>query len=358
MVDQALHGVIALELTTRVAARVCGDLLAQLGATVFVIQPDGSCTNYERRGPLSIGKRQLSIDLSAASDRALLHDLATASDALIVSSDTSSPLLTAVPIAVHSIDRVVCDITAFGRFGPLAGVSASDAEVQAYTGIIDTTGFTDAPPMPCAVPVVEYMTGTNAAAAVLAALRVRRRLGHGQCVDMALYDSGFLTLSSFLPRILESDTGTAQRTGNRHTLCAPWNAYRARDGWVVICTGSNSQWQRLTELIGQPELGLDRRYLEMSQGRQCWRCGRDRRGMDADADCHCMRGALERGGDTMRPDNRDRRCTTRGQSGAPGHDPGFGAPRIRRRTQTGSPIAASHEPHAGPGRSQRGGLRG
>jgi crotonobetainyl-CoA:carnitine CoA-transferase CaiB-like acyl-CoA transferase len=258
MVDQALDGVIVLELAPRVAARVCGDLLAQLGATVFVIQPDGSCTNYDRRGPLSI-------DLSAASDRALLHDLATASDALIVSSDTSSPLLIAVPIAVHSIDRVVCDITAFGRFGPLAGVSAGDAEVQAYTGIIDTTGFADAPPMPCAVPVVEYMTGTNAAAAVLAALRARRRLGHGQCVDMALYDSSFLTLSSFLPRILESDTATTERSGNRHTLCAPWNAYRARDGWVVICTGSNSQWQRLTELIGQPELGLDRRYLEMSQ---------------------------------------------------------------------------------------------
>ena len=54
--------------------------------------------------------------------------------------------------------------------------------------------------------------------------------------------------------------GKSPRIGNHHPSMSPWNAYRASDGWVLLCAGTNDQWRRVCELIGQPELANDARY--------------------------------------------------------------------------------------------------
>jgi len=267
-VAAALDGVVVLELGYRVAAGACGSLLAQLGATVIAIEPSVACEPVDKwcgRPQFLAGKMSFAPDMDKTEDRALLAALIRQADVILRSSDRDPPELSAMLFKPGG-RQVVCDLTAFGSNGPLAGKGWSDVEMQAMTGILYTTGLADGPPVPVLIPIIEYLTATQAAGAVLAALRAARISGVGQGIDMAMYDCGFAAMSSFFARLLSEDAGMSAlppaRLGNLHTLSAPWNVYRAVDGWLMICTGSHVQWQRLCELMGRPELGDDPRYAD------------------------------------------------------------------------------------------------
>lgn len=140
----------------------------------------------------------------------------------------------------------------------LSGNPGSEALVEALSGVAETTGRPDGSPTLLGVPLLEMESAVYAAASITAALHVRRRQGFGQCIDIALYDVGVNALAAFLP--LPFSGRVATRNGNRHPTLSPWNSYRARDGWVVICAPTNEQWLRLCTVIGRPDLGCDPRF--------------------------------------------------------------------------------------------------
>lgn len=266
--SSALDDVIVVEFGHRVAAGACGSLLAQLGATVVVIEPPvpyALVDKWRSRPQFLAGKLSFAPDLDDAGDRELFGQLLAAADVVVHSSDRDPAALTAFLSAADD-ERVVCDITAFGHGGPLSGRGWSDIEMQAMTGILYTTGLADGPPVSHPMPILEYLTATQAAGAVLLALRSKRLSGRGQGIDMALYDCGFAAMLSFFSRLFGPNADIAAqmptRIGNLHALSAPWNVYCARDGWVLICTGSNGQWQRLCELMARPELAYDPRFID------------------------------------------------------------------------------------------------
>jgi crotonobetainyl-CoA:carnitine CoA-transferase CaiB-like acyl-CoA transferase len=256
MAETALAGTIVTESGTRIGVGVCGSLLRQLGATVILVErADADVGSHTLRRQLSAGKKSFAPHAGSAGDAELLQRLLARSDVILTSSDIDD---SAVSLPVGNADEgggpVVCDITAFGSTGPLAKQGYSDLQVQAFSGIVDTTGMADGQPVPIGVPIVEFMTGTYAAAATLAALRVKRLSGIGQLIDMALYDCAFASLFTFMNGVLHLKKSSKSRVGNRHPLVAPWNLYRANDGWVSICAGNQSQWQRLCKIIGRPDL--------------------------------------------------------------------------------------------------------
>ncbi|WP_213736256.1 CoA transferase [Bradyrhizobium sp. dw_411] len=251
----ALSGVIVLELGGRIGAGVCGSLLAQLGATVILVEggDDRLGGKWRRRAACAAGKVSLKIDASEAADCDLLRNVIERSDVVLLSSDTDHAFAELTG-SITERDRIVCDVTAYGRDGPLAGQDDSEWQIQALTGIVETTGSGEGRPTPIPLPIVEYMTGVYAAGAVVAALRVKNSTDRGQFIDMALYDCGFGSMATFLPRILTGSVEPIRRVGNRHAMIAPWNVYRATDGWILVCVGSDGQWQRLSEIMHRPEL--------------------------------------------------------------------------------------------------------
>lgn len=254
-----LDGLIVTELGERIGVGVCGLLLAQLGAKVIVAEGLGSAAGkFRHREQMLAGK----LSVMPRADASLLDRLVVQSDVVLFSSDLDP---TRRPGAWPDAEtRIECDVTAFGGHGPLAGSPYSDVQIQAISGIIDTTGMPDAPPTPIRMPIVEFMTGVYAAAACLAALRVRKRDGRGQAIDMALYDCAFAAMSTFLPRLLDGSGANVGRVGNRHAMASPWNVYRARNGWVLVCAASDHQWRRICEVVGRPELAEDPRYLRVA----------------------------------------------------------------------------------------------
>ena len=92
-----------------------------------------------------------------------------------MSSDVDGGLDGFLPAGLEA-EKIVCDVTAYGRTGPRAGQPGSEWQIQALSGIIETTGMADGAPVPILLPIVEFMTGVYAAASIIAALRVRRRV--------------------------------------------------------------------------------------------------------------------------------------------------------------------------------------
>lgn len=236
-----LDGIVVAELGGRLAVGACGSLLAQMGAAVFYVEAaSASGDKWDHRGTFALGKEPI--------DAGRRRDAIAAADVVLTSSDIDHDRTDwlAEAGAIH------IDITAFGRTGPMAGKPWSDALVQALTGVADTNGQEGGPPYAVGAPILEYEAAIYAAAAAVAALRVRRLGGPAQSADVALFDCAINSLPTYLPATYAGRT--PKREGNRHPLVVPWNSFPTSDGDVLICTVSNEHFTRLCKLIGRPEI--------------------------------------------------------------------------------------------------------
>jgi crotonobetainyl-CoA:carnitine CoA-transferase CaiB-like acyl-CoA transferase len=266
---------LVVELGTRIGCGACGSLLAQLGATVVFVEADPAHAAHGKflhRTSFLAGKR------SAEPDGAL-RDLVAHADAILVSSDLDPPWI-ATLVAMGG--PTICDITAFGGSGPLAGQPFSDGLVQAMAGVMDTTGRADGPPRAIGAPVLEFLTGLYAASALIASLGTGRR---GERIDMALYDCGVCGLTTFLPSHFGG--GRPRRLGNRHAMAAPWNSFRCQDGWVLICATDDRQWQRICAVMRRSELAADPAFATLGSRMA------NRDALDAIIDAWCASQSVE-----------------------------------------------------------------
>ncbi|MGX5805490.1 CaiB/BaiF CoA transferase family protein [Bradyrhizobium sp. Arg314] len=248
-VSRLLNGLLVVELGSRTAVAACGSLMADLGADVVLVE-DKKRPRFAR-ALAAAGKRSLSFDAARKADRDTLAGLLAVADIVLLSSEGGGIQMEIWEDA-RPERQIICDVTAYGHTGPLAGRSHSEALVQAMAAIAETTGRPDGPPTFVGAPLLDMETAVYALAAILAASFVCRRTGQGQRIDMALYDVGVNALLTFIPLVLTGRVAT--RAGNRHPTLACWNAYRAADGWVLICGPTNDQWMRLCSAMDRPGL--------------------------------------------------------------------------------------------------------
>lgn len=254
-----LAGLRVLELGDRLATGICGALLAQLGADVILVEPPmpSAQGKWATRANAALNKRSIVIDRGSATGRAELGALAARCDVMLLSTDTSAEDL-ALWRGARPRRQLLCDVTAFGHSGPLAGRGGSEALVQACAAVAETMGNPDGPPSLIGAPMVDMEAAVYAASAIIAARRVQRQLGFGQRIEVALYDVAVNALLTFIPLHIVGRTAT--RNGNRHPTLVPWNAYRASDGWVCICGPTDDQWRRICGLMGLAALVQDPRF--------------------------------------------------------------------------------------------------
>jgi len=269
-----LHGVQVLELGRVLAAPYCGMLLADLGADVIKVEapagddlrswappnaPGGGSTYFEAANR---NKRSICIDLKRPGATPVLHRLVAASDVLI---DNFRPgVLERLGLSDEEIARVNprlvhCTVTAFGDAGPLASAPGYDIILQAMSGLMSVTGPTDGEPMRVGVAVIDVLTGTFAAAGILAALVEAQRTQRGGRVQTSLLECALAAMPNLTAGWLQAGA-IPQRLGNAHGNAAPYGVFRVRDGWIVLAVGNDVQWARLVETLGRPELAADPRY--------------------------------------------------------------------------------------------------
>ncbi len=155
---------------------------------------------------------------------------------------------------------IYCSITGFGQTGPYAHRAGYDFIIQGMAGLMSVTGEPEGQPQKVGVAVTDIFTGVYAATAILAALVQRGRTGEGQMIDMALMDVATSIMANQAMNYLA--TGTApQKMGNAHPNLAPYAVFDCADGWIILATGNDGQYQRLCGLLGLADMATAPEFL-------------------------------------------------------------------------------------------------
>jgi crotonobetainyl-CoA:carnitine CoA-transferase CaiB-like acyl-CoA transferase len=259
----ALAGIRVVDLSRILGGPYCGQILGDHGADVLKIEPpqgddtrtwgppfkDGVASYYLG---LNRNKRLMQLDLSTDADRAVLLELLADADVLVENFKTGTlekwgigheALAEAFPRLIH------CRVSGFGADGPLGGLPGYDAALQALCGIMSVNGEAGGTPLRVGLPVVDMVTGLNAALGVMLALQERQRSGRGQFVEAALYDSGLSLLHPHGANWFLNGQ-TPQRTGNAHPNIYPYDSMATATEPIFLAVGNDRQFAILCRHLG------------------------------------------------------------------------------------------------------------
>jgi crotonobetainyl-CoA:carnitine CoA-transferase CaiB-like acyl-CoA transferase len=155
---------------------------------------------------------------------------------------------------------VYCSITGFGQTGPYAHRAGYDYIIQGMAGLMSVTGEPDGQPMKAGVAIADIFTGVYATTAILAALHQRQTTGRGQQIDMALFDVATSITANQALNYLATGKPPG-KLGNAHPNLAPYAVFDCADGWIILATGNDGQYQRLCRILGLPALATAPDYL-------------------------------------------------------------------------------------------------
>ena len=266
-----LAGIRVIELARILAGPWAGQTLADLGADVIKVEaPEGDDTR--RWGPPFIthdgeqaaayfhatnrGKRSVICDFRTPEGQAAVRRLVADADVVIENFKVGGLAKYGLDYAsLHALNPalIYCSITGFGQTGPYAHQPGYDFIIQGMAGLMSITGEAEGQPQKVGVAVVDIFTGVYASTAILAALHQRASTGQGQQIDMSLLDVATSIMANQAMNYLATGVAPA-KMGNAHPNLVPYAVFDCADGWIIIATGNDGQYQRLCNLLGQPQL--------------------------------------------------------------------------------------------------------
>jgi CoA:oxalate CoA-transferase len=266
----ALAGIRVLDLTRFLAGPFCTTMLGDLGAEVIKIeQPKGGDEGRYGYPPvhgepvfflaLNRNKKGITLDLRKDEGKALFRRFLPHVD--VVVENFAGGTMAGWGLAPADLVRehpklIVASLSGFGQTGPWASYPSYDIITQAASGFMSLTGFPDNPPTRGGGSLGDYVQGVFGAIGVLAAICARASTGRGQTVDVSGMDAMFSLIDQW-PSLFAAGGLMPKQVGNRHLATAPYDCYRATDGWVVIAVASNKLFRKLAGVIGRPALADD-----------------------------------------------------------------------------------------------------
>lgn len=273
--EETLAGVTVLEICNVAAGPFCGMLLADMGADVIKIEnPNGGDTlrswapitqGYsENFASLNRNKRSVTLNLKDAADQARVHALVKQAHVLI--ENNRPGVMQRLQLGYDQLSRlnpalVYCSISAYGQSGPRRQEGGFDLTLQAMSGLMSVTGEPDGAPIKCGVPVCDFAAGLYGAFAIVSALRKAEAEGHGTHIDVSMLGAtmGIAALQT------SQYFGTGQDPaplGSAHPRNAPYQVFRCQDGYFGMAAGNNALWEKVCQVVDQPDLTLDARFLD------------------------------------------------------------------------------------------------
>ena len=263
-----------LELAQIMAGPTAGMMLADMGADVVKVEklPGGDDSRGYREprvngvsAPyliLNRNKRGIALDLKRPRGREVLLRLVRDADVLTENyrRGTLEKLgLGYDVLAGENPGLIYCAISGYGRDGPYADKGGFDLIAQGVSGLMSITGEPGGPPVKTGNSVADINAGILAVTGILAAWAHRLRTGRGQVVDTSLMEAALQ--QTYWHAAIAFATGTSPGpTGSAHILTAPYQAFRAKDGWINVGGANQANWERIADVLGHPEWRDDPRF--------------------------------------------------------------------------------------------------
>ena len=269
-----LAGLVVIELGHSVAAPFAGQILADLGAEVIKVEKaegddarhwgppfwEGASATFQ---PLNRNKKSVVCELrdppQLAALKALIYEradmvLQNLRPGQVEKLGLDGPTLRAAKPAL-----IYCNLGAFGNAGPFKDRPGYDPLMQAFGGIMSTTGEAGRPPVRVGASIVDMGTGMWAVIGLLTALNRRRDTGIGGVVDVSLFETAAMWMSLFASQYQASGE-LPTKLGSGAPGIVPYRAYATRDGDLVVAAGSDGLFRRLAQVLGHPEWSDDARF--------------------------------------------------------------------------------------------------
>ena len=271
-----LEGIVVLDLTRVLAGPYCGTLIADMGATVIKVENPTGGDDSRSMGPFINGnsvyyanfnrsKLGCTLNLKTSEGKEIFKELVKKADIIIENYRPGT--MEKLGLGYDELKKVnpaiiYGAVSGFGHTGPLSKRAGYDIIGQAMGGLMSTTGWPGGPATRSGTPLGDVLGGLNLAIGILAALVNREKTGLGEKVDVALVDSVASAMEN-ITMIYQATGRIPQRIGNRYESTYPYDSFPANDGDVIIAAGNNKLFSILCEIMEQPELKNDSRFLDV-----------------------------------------------------------------------------------------------
>ncbi len=259
-----LDHIRVLDMSKVLAGPHCSMILADMGADVIKIESfEGDDTrnispkkNGEWSGfftACNVGKRSVVLNLKDPEAVKAFLKLAETADVIIENMKTG--IVERLGVSYQDVFKInpriiYCSISGYGRTGPLAKKGGYDMLCQASFGMMSVTGEgPNRPPVRVGYSVTDIGTGMNAAIAILGAIIEREKTNRGQHVMCSLMQTQ-MSFSSYYTTNFGIDQRVPIPEGSASYLLAPHQAFKAKDGYVIIATSNQSQWIKMCKYQG------------------------------------------------------------------------------------------------------------
>ncbi len=268
-----LEGLRVVDLSRVLAGPFCGQLLADMGATVIKVEspagdenrlwppimPSGQSSNY---ASVNRGKRAMTLDMKSEGGQQILKRMVAKADVVTHSflPDVAERLgLSYAKLNSINPRLVFCSISGYGAEGDLANKAGYDLMVQAFSGPMSLTGYEGGPTVRTGVSFIDMATGISAYAAIMTALYARQSTGKGTWVRASLLETSVALLGYHAVGWMQAGL-VAKKQGSGGSNQAPYQAFQASDGHVLIGAPNNAAWMRLCKALEDLQLAADERF--------------------------------------------------------------------------------------------------
>jgi len=269
-----LAGMRVLELAQIMAGPTAGMMLADMGADVIKVEKlPGGDDSRDYREPrvngvsapflvMNRNKRGIAVNLKHAKGREVL--LRLVKDADVLTENYRRGTLEKLGLGYDVLSSVnpgliYCAVSGYGRDGPYAGKAGFDLIAQGFAGLMSITGEPGGPPAKTGNSVADINGGILAVTGILAAYAHKLKTGEGQVVDTSLMEAA-LQQTYWHASVYFATGESPGPTGSAHILTAPYQAFRASDGWINIGGANQANWERIADVLGHPEWRDDPRF--------------------------------------------------------------------------------------------------
>jgi CoA:oxalate CoA-transferase len=274
MTQGPLAGITVVDLTRVLAGPYCTMVLLDLGARVVKVEPPKVGDDARAFGPflkgksayfmsLNRGKESIALDLKNAEDKAIFHDLLASADVLVENYRPGTMEKLGLGWdALHAKypKLIYAAASGFGHSGPYSKRAAYDMVVQGMGGLMSVTGHPGGPPTRVGTSIGDITAGLFTAIGISSALFDRTRTGKGIKVDVAMLDCQIAILENAIARYFS--TGQVPGPlGARHPSITPFEAFKAKDGHLIVAAGNDALFAKLCEALGRADLATNPLFL-------------------------------------------------------------------------------------------------
>ena len=270
-----LSGITVIDLSHVYNGPYATFLMALAGAEVIKVEPHQG-EHLRSRGDmggaalpfamLNSNKKPVTLNLKAEKGRNLLREMVARADILV--ENFAPGVMDRLGLGAADLHKINPRLiygssSGYGKTGPYRDYPAMDLVMQAMSGVINSTGYPDQPPVKSGAAICDFMAGIHLYGAIMTALYERERTGKGRVVEVSMQDATYASLASNYGMVHARGAAAPDRTGNRHggLGISPYNAYAASDGYVVLNCPGDHHFRAVLDVMGRPELKDDPRFV-------------------------------------------------------------------------------------------------